>query len=63
MIKSNILKGKSKTDTKATSLLACNRLFPNANLLRTERSKKAHEGLVDAYLIAYYGQHWFKNEN
>ena len=46
---------KDKVDTKATSLVACNRLFPKVNLLATTRSKKPHDGLVDALLIAYYG--------
>ena len=46
---------KDKVDTKATSLLACKRLFPKVNLLATSRSKKPHDGLVDSLLIAYYG--------
>jgi len=46
---------KNKTDTKATSLIACKRLFPNVSLLATKRSKKPHDGLVDSLLIAYYG--------
>lgn len=46
---------KDKVDTKATSLLACKRLFPDVNLLATDRSKKPHDGLVDALLIAYFG--------
>jgi crossover junction endodeoxyribonuclease RuvC len=31
------------------------RLSPGESFLATERSKKPHEGLIDAYLIAYYG--------
>lgn len=42
-------------DTKAMSLLAVKRLFPDADLRRTEKSKKPHEGIVDAILIALYG--------
>lgn len=45
---------KYKTDTKATSLLAAKRLYPDLDLRATERSKKAHDGIVDALLIATY---------
>lgn len=47
---------KYKTDTKATSLVAANRLFPNESFLPTERSKKPHDGLIDAALMAWYGK-------
>lgn len=47
-----------KVDTKATSLIACQRLFPNEDLRspdrKTERGTKAHDGIVDSLLIAYY---------
>lgn len=45
--------GGKKTNTKATSLLAARRLFPEENFLASSRSKKPHDGLVDAALIAY----------
>ena len=49
--------GKVKRlDTKGTSLNACNRLYPNVNLLATPRSKVPHDGIVDAILIAHYGK-------
>lgn len=51
---------KYKTDTKATSLIACKRLFPNVNLKATERSKKDHDGIVDSLLMAKYCQLNFK---
>ena len=41
-------------DTKAVSLLASKRLFPNESFIPTPRSKKPHDGLIDAALIAYY---------
>ena len=44
-----------KNDTKATSLNAATRLFPNESFLATSRSKIPHDGWVDAALIAYYG--------
>lgn len=47
---------KKKTDTKATSLQAANRLFPGVLFLATERSKVAHDGIVDAVLLAEYAQ-------
>lgn len=49
---------KYKVDTKATSLIACKRLFPNIDLRntnrKTDRSKKEHDGIVDALLMAEY---------
>ncbi len=45
---------KYKTDTKATSLLAAKRLFPNEDFLATSRSKVPHNGIVDAILIGEY---------
>lgn len=50
-------KGDSKkkvVDTKATSLLAVKRLFPNIDLRKSERAKKEHDGIVDAVLMAEY---------
>lgn len=47
---------KYKIDTKATSLLAAIRIFPNVNFLASERSKKPHDGLIDAALMAEYGR-------
>jgi len=51
---------KYKIDTKATSLLAVKRLFPEINLCATERSKKASDGIVDALLMAEYCRRKFK---
>lgn len=45
---------EGRTDTKATSLLAAKRLFPKESFLATERSKVAHDGIVDAILLAEY---------
>lgn len=41
---------------KERARIACERLFPEANLLATPRCKKPHEGLVDALLIAEWGR-------
>jgi len=43
-------------DTKAMALLAAKRLFPSVDLTATERSKKPHDGIVDALLLAEYGR-------
>jgi crossover junction endodeoxyribonuclease RuvC len=45
-----------KGNTKAQALRICQSLFPNLNLLATKRSKKPHEGIVDAVLIAEYAR-------
>lgn len=44
-----------KGESKAMGVIVCGRLWPSIDFRATERSKKAHEGLVDAALIAYYG--------
>lgn len=41
-------------DTKAMALLAAQRLFPKETFLASSRSKKPHDGIVDALLIAYF---------
>ncbi len=51
---------KMKVDTKATSLLAAKRLFPQFNFTATERSKKDHDGLIDASLMAEYCRRKFR---
>lgn len=41
--------------TKARALIAAERLFPGVDLRATTKSRKAHDGMVDALLIAAYG--------
>lgn len=41
-------------ETKKMALLAQKRLFPDFDPTPTERSKKAHDGIVDGLLIAHY---------
>jgi hypothetical protein len=41
---------------KAASVEVCQRLFPSVNLLATERSRKPHDGMAEALLIAEYGR-------
>ena len=47
---------KGRRDTKAMSLQAAKRLFPKIDLRASDRCKIAHEGIVDALLIAEYGR-------
>ena len=42
--------------TKDQALAVCEELFPNVNLLASERSTIPHKGIVDAFLIAEYGK-------
>lgn len=43
-------------DTKKASRVVAQRLFPEENFVPTIKSKKVHDGLTDATLIAYFGQ-------
>lgn len=52
-------KPNGRTDTKAMSLLAAKRLFPNEDLTATERSTKPHDGKIDALLLAEYARRNF----
>lgn len=45
---------RKSIDTKATSLLAAQRLFPNVDFRKSDRAKKAHDGIVDSLLLAEY---------
>lgn len=47
--------GTPAGDTKARSLIACQRLFPGVKLT-AGRGTKPHKGIVDALLIASYGR-------
>ncbi len=47
-----------KVDTKATSINAARRLFPSVDFRKNDskRTKKPHDGKVDALLMAEYGR-------
>lgn len=49
-----------KGNTKAQALQICQSLFPDLNLVATERAKNPHEGIVDAVLIAEYGRRRYR---
>jgi hypothetical protein len=48
--------GSSKKDTKAMALVAIKRIFPDLKLTFGTRATKAHDGLVDAVLMAEYAR-------
>lgn len=56
--KKQILAGTPKD--KQAAIDYCLRVYPNVNLLPTERSKVYHSGMADALCIAEYG---YKKEN
>lgn len=45
-----------EASTKQRSMIVAQRLFPSIPLLATERSRKPHDGIVDALLIAEWGR-------
>ena len=47
---------EGKFDTKAAALSAANKIWQGTDWRRTQRSKKAFDGFVDAALIAEYGK-------
>lgn len=46
---------RADLEAKQRSAIAVSRLFPTVDLRASERSKKPHEGMMDALLIAAYG--------
>jgi hypothetical protein len=52
--------GKAKVDTKAMAEVAAKRLYPKFPLNFGGRAVKAHDGLVDALLMAHYARVTFK---
>ncbi len=49
-------RGTKGGDPKSRSLESALRLFPDMNFIATPRSKKPHEGLIDAALICEFGR-------
>lgn len=49
----------SVSKDKNTSIAVCQKLFPKANLYRTERCKKPHDGMAEALLMAEYARRKF----
>ena len=46
----------SLTSDKVKSIEVCKKLFPGANLLATERSRKPSDGIAEALLMAEYAR-------
>ena len=46
----------SLTSDKARSIEVCQKLFPKANLLATDRSRKPSDGIAEAVLMAEYAR-------
>ena len=46
----------SLTSDKAKSIEVCQKLFPNANLMATNRSRKPNDGIAEAVLMAEYAR-------
>lgn len=46
----------SLTSDKAKSIEVCQKLFPNANLMATNRSRKPSDGIAEALLMAEYAR-------
>jgi len=53
-VPSSTNKSGKKKDTKATSMVAAKRLFPDFDFTPTERAEKLHDGMIDAMLMAEY---------
>jgi len=47
---------KNGKTTKDASIEVCKRLYPEQSLIPIKRSKKPHDGLADALLMATYGK-------
>lgn len=46
----------SLSSDKSKSIEVCQKLFPEVNLLATERSKKPHDGIAEAVLMMEYAR-------
>lgn len=49
-----MFEGVAHADTKQASALVAQRLFPDTRFVATERSKKLHDGITDATMMAVY---------
>lgn len=54
-------KAMGVTANKETSVRKCQELFPGINLKATARSRKDHDGMAEAVLIAEYGRRQVEN--
>lgn len=54
--KKEIMAGEKDKKDKKVAIKVCERMFPEANLLPTERSKVPSDGMAESCLIADYGR-------
>lgn len=59
---SKLLRDCPGDNTKTKSILVTQRLFPNEDFRRTERSKKIDHNFCDSVLLAFYGQNYLYEE-
>ncbi len=57
-----MLTGAGTEDRKAASVVIAQRKWPKQDWRRSEKARKAHDGLTDAALIAEYGRRQFIGE-
>ena len=50
-----MFEGVAHTDTKQSSVLVAQRLFPGVKFVGSDKATKLHNGMTDAALMAYYG--------
>jgi hypothetical protein len=53
-------KGNKSKDTKATSMVAAKRLFPDFDFRKSDNATNLHDGMVDSMLIAEYCRRKFR---
>ena len=53
-----VFQGLNTDDTKAASILFCQRKWPNEDWRASERCRKSHDGMTDAACMAYYGENY-----
>ena len=53
--KNRVIPKRRKSEKKQASINFCRRRFPNVSLLKSDRSKVAHDGMAEGLCIAYYG--------
>ncbi len=57
-----VLGAHAKGDSKGAAAVRAAQLFPGVNFRASARSRKPHDGMVDAALLAYYGAAQMRGE-
>lgn len=58
-----VLGAHTKGDSKGAAAVRAAQLFPGVNFRASQRSRKPHDGMVDAALLAYYGASLLRGEH